>query len=115
MSGAGGHFEIAVAQRPLRLHEFAAVGAAPQLDPAGEVLAIEEYDGVGRWHAGRGARSHDGGMRAGRVMHMPGQAWQHWSVRKAKVVRFGSARGRLSRSEERRVGKECRSRWSPDH
>ena len=21
----------------------------------------------------------------------------------------------LSRSEERRVGKECRSRWSPDH
>src|SRR2546430_14914679 len=23
--------------------------------------------------------------------------------------------GRLSRSEERRVGKECRSRWAPDH
>src|SRR3989441_5354554 len=23
--------------------------------------------------------------------------------------------GRLARSEERRVGKECRSRWSPDH
>ena len=22
---------------------------------------------------------------------------------------------RLARSEERRVGKECRSRWSPDH
>src|SRR3989442_12357411 len=22
---------------------------------------------------------------------------------------------KLSRSEERRVGKECRSRWSPDH
>ena len=21
----------------------------------------------------------------------------------------------LARSEERRVGKECRSRWSPDH
>ena len=24
-------------------------------------------------------------------------------------------RGELSRSEERRVGKECRSRWSPYH
>ena len=23
--------------------------------------------------------------------------------------------GGLTRSEERRVGKECRSRWSPDH
>ena len=25
------------------------------------------------------------------------------------------AYGRFKRSEERRVGKECRSRWSPDH
>src|SRR5204862_5874475 len=24
-------------------------------------------------------------------------------------------RGRINRSEERRVGKECRSRWSPNH
>src|SRR6202034_4865148 len=30
-----------------------------------------------------------------------------------KVQSFGRARAR--RSEERRVGKECRSRWSPDH
>ena len=28
----------------------------------------------------------------------------------AAVVRYG-----LTRSEERRVGKECRSRWSPYH
>src|SRR3989442_15328335 len=28
--------------------------------------------------------------------------------------RMGPA-GALERSEERRVGKECRSRWSPDH
>src|SRR5256885_17042482 len=27
----------------------------------------------------------------------------------------GPARRRRGRSEERRVGKECRSRWSPDH
>ena len=26
-----------------------------------------------------------------------------------------SGYGRLTRSEERRVGKECRSRWSPYH
>src|SRR2546430_13929970 len=26
-----------------------------------------------------------------------------------------SSRTRAARSEERRVGKECRSRWSPDH
>src|SRR6267143_1878477 len=28
--------------------------------------------------------------------------------------RRGAAKGRQSRSEERRVGKECRSRWSPN-
>ena len=28
---------------------------------------------------------------------------------------FGSAGVKLLRSEERRVGKECRSRWSPYH
>src|SRR5256885_9632567 len=27
----------------------------------------------------------------------------------------GGQTGRVSRSEERRVGKECRSRWSPYH
>src|SRR3989449_9194252 len=30
-------------------------------------------------------------------------------------VERGAARGGLGRSEERRVGKECRSRWSPYH
>ena len=32
--------------------------------------------------------------------------------------KVGAARGfaaQVERSEERRVGKECRSRWSPDH
>src|SRR3712207_9113528 len=31
------------------------------------------------------------------------------------VVGSGTIDGRLVRSEERRVGKECRSRWSPYH
>ena len=29
--------------------------------------------------------------------------------------KFGLAAGKYFRSEERRVGKECRSRWSPYH
>ena len=28
---------------------------------------------------------------------------------------FFRSNGRINRSEERRVGKECRSRWSPYH
>ena len=30
-------------------------------------------------------------------------------------VLFGEETGAATRSEERRVGKECRSRWSPYH
>ena len=30
-------------------------------------------------------------------------------------TRDGSSSGNLGRSEERRVGKECRSRWAPYH
>ena len=30
-------------------------------------------------------------------------------------IHIGEARNFLKRSEERRVGKECRSRWSPYH
>src|SRR5688572_31998870 len=32
-----------------------------------------------------------------------------------RSTRLRMSGGRLSRSEERRVGKECRSRWSPYH
>src|SRR2546427_10119739 len=32
-----------------------------------------------------------------------------------KAVSRKNARGLMQRSEERRVGKECRSRWSPYH
>ena len=30
-------------------------------------------------------------------------------------IEIGMGKGRFIRSEERRVGKECRSRWSPYH
>ena len=36
-------------------------------------------------------------------------------VRHAAAVVRGSERALIVRSEERRVGKECRSRWSPYH
>src|SRR5256885_9794909 len=35
--------------------------------------------------------------------------------RKTQQERAGGGEGRGGRSEERRVGKECRSRWSPYH
>ena len=34
---------------------------------------------------------------------------------KQEVQALRADRNKLSRSEERRVGKECRSRWSPYH
>ena len=38
------------------------------------------------------------------------------TIRNTTEVSFGSgADARVTRSEERRVGKECRSRWSPYH
>ena len=36
-------------------------------------------------------------------------------VQAVSGVSFDVARGETLRSEERRVGKECRSRWSPYH
>ena len=45
-----------------------------------------------------------------------------WCTQKAMAELFGIDKSGISRhianifrSEERRVGKECRSRWSPDH
>ena len=38
-----------------------------------------------------------------------------WTVACQTPLSMGFSRQEHSRSEERRVGKECRSRWSPDH
>ena len=44
-------------------------------------------------------------------------AWKQWrAVEKATMAYgYGLSASLLTRSEERRVGKECRSRWSPYH
>src|SRR5256885_15378086 len=51
-------------------------------------------------------RRHRPGPSAGRLGHPPDD--HH-------AARAGGQRRALWRSEERRVGKECRSRWSPYH
>src|SRR5439155_6599878 len=37
------------------------------------------------------------------------------SAKRMTSLRRRESKTTVSRSEERRVGKECRSRWSPDH
>src|SRR5258706_500156 len=56
-------------------------------------------------HQGRGARTRDGPAATGGRQQAIGV-----------VQRDGEGlAGGVARSEERRVGKECRSRWSPYH
>src|SRR2546430_17200428 len=43
---------------------------------------------------------------------LPRHPWRKWADVEAESSRMP---GGQSRSEERRVGKECRSRWSPYH
>src|SRR5256886_7966644 len=56
-----------------------------------------------------------GGLRS--VRDRPGSAARHAAEIGLLAPRFprGVEEVRLVRSEERRVGKECRSRWSPYH
>ena len=38
-----------------------------------------------------------------------------YTARREKHIRIDAIESNINRSEERRVGKECRSRWSPYH
>ena len=85
-------------------------GAPPTLelgtiaDGHGELDAHEGCGAVGEMGTGSGIR------------HTPGRAM---AAGAGPCVRGGGHMGRTNgpaaRSEERRVGKECRSRWSPYH
>ena len=45
----------------------------------------------------------------------PGKMDEWISFMEKTIMPFQVAQGMVIRSEERRVGKECRSRWSPYH
>ena len=40
---------------------------------------------------------------------------QKYDINQSNLSKYKSGKTALSRSEERRVGKVCRSRWSPYH
>src|SRR5205085_3909972 len=48
-------------------------------------------------------------------VHAPGHRSKPSRIVRRPLSRVTRSIGVLTRSEERRVGKECRSRWSPDH
>ena len=47
--------------------------------------------------------------------HSNAETWTFYLVRANGILETTSQTLRFDRSEERRVGKECRSRWSPYH
>src|SRR3712207_9442855 len=77
---------------------------------------------LGRWIGARAARTLGGLVVAGLVLFLvagsPGEALRtplHNSFALVDGTTADGVQQPASRSEERRVGKECRSRWSPYH
>src|SRR2546427_13003751 len=65
---------------------------------------------LGGWEPERGRSLGTGALAGGFARRRLGVGRDRWQHRRRGVdVRWGA------RSEERRVGKECRSRWSPYH
>src|ERR1035441_7011655 len=95
--------------------------------PATEIAADEV--GIVAFHGGRAenvarqnALAEAGGkalhLRLNGIRHFHRRSVGHVAVGPSGVLSLGSAGGiekSVLRSEERRVGKECRSRWSPYH
>src|SRR5690349_2164730 len=50
-----------------------------------------------------------------RVVYLTSEQFTNEVISSIATARMGEFRHKYRRSEERRVGKECRSRWSPDH
>src|SRR2546429_5008859 len=73
-----------------------------------QTCALPIYAGVDKgWAAFPGSRLRRG-QRAARI-------WHHTPKVRRRRGLPPFAQAKLARSEERRVGKECRSRWSPYH
>src|ERR1022692_1384982 len=85
--------------------------------------ALEKAAGLGHRTSRRSPAS-ETGIRAGRKPRLPRPARPTFTSLAGGELQCargwlgrqnGDCDGFLSRSEERRVGKECRSRWSPYH
>src|SRR5260370_29383987 len=61
------------------------------------------------------AKSENGEQESARANQRAPFSHGPWSLRNPPVIGCRKRRFRNTRSEERRVGKECRSRWSPYH
>ena len=71
----------------------------------GRLFAVRTPEGEMLVSTGR-ARRYDADVWARRSGEKDAETWPRTGR---------AAQGRLVRSEERRVGKECRSRWAPYH
>src|SRR5256885_12841810 len=91
-----------------------------------ERLRAESPECGGRFVIEDGVRGNgDPSLLAVVLENLLGNAWKFTSKRKQAEIAFGCeerdgkptyfVRDNGARSEERRVGKECRSRWSPYH
>ena len=116
-----GHAHEPVAARGR--HRLAA-GLGDGVVGAGEGDAVDDDQPAGapgHVHAlPQGQRAHQAGVLVGgEGLHERGQLvlalGVDGQVRGATQDPSGLLNGALTRSEERRVGKECRSRWSPYH
>ena len=97
----------------------AAVAPVVLFSPTGEAL---RHEAVERWSAGEGAvlvcgryEGIDQRFIDARVTHQISVGDFVLSGGEIPAMALLDAVARLQRSEERRVGKECRSRWSPYH
>ena len=83
-------------KRDLRIDDHAALCAAASRGPVLPLYVIEPE-----------------------LWEQPSYATRHWQLIRQSLTDLQGAlktqAGELCRSEERRVGKECRSRWSPYH
>ena len=84
---------------------------------AGSVTRIDDRDGKGSvWLNGQLVRGEDLRIVSDTVRQTADGGYTLTKAGSTLYVTMGGQKGHvLLRSEERRVGKECRSRWSPYH
>jgi len=85
--------------------------ALTDTDPGLDVIVLEAEA------VGYGASGRNGGFCSASLTHGLANGIRHFPDEVRLLERLGRANlaDLIARSEERRVGKECRSRWSPYH